>query len=111
MTNDDSTFDELSARAERGALKPLEPPLVGEAAAEAGQADLMWATGAATAEEAARVALRGRPRLGPGRGRSPVVRARVADDEYAALGELARRTGRSKSQLVRDGVRLVLGGA
>ena len=105
---DDTHYSELADRAERGDLRPTGTALTGAAAAAAGAQDLMWATGTDTLEDATVVARRGRPRLGPGDGRSPVVRARVSEDEYTALADLAQRTGRTRSDLVREGVRLVL---
>ena len=105
---DDTYYSDLADRAERGDLRPTGPVLTGAAAVAAGARDLMWATGTETIEDAIRAAHRGRPRLGPGEGRSPVVRARVSADDYTALGALAQRTGRSRSDLVREGVRLVL---
>lgn len=52
--------------------------------------------------------LRGRPRVGARRGESPAVKGRVTDTEFEALKEVIAETGRSQSQLVRQGVQLVL---
>ncbi|MDR0627682.1 MAG: ribbon-helix-helix protein, CopG family [Bifidobacteriaceae bacterium] len=92
---------------ERGELPGSGPVLRGRSATEAARRDLMWVTGESDRGAAVR-ALGGRPRLGPGKGRSPVVRARVSDAEYAELESLAERTGRTQSDLVREGLRLVL---
>lgn len=103
-----SEYDKLADRAERGdlALKPGRA-LRGRDAADAGQRMLMEATGQATIEEAARVAL-GRPRLGA-EGPSPVWRVRVPaslDDQVRAL---AAERHVPVSQVVREAVAAQLG--
>lgn len=81
-------------------------PLRGEAATAAGQSFLVEAYGS---EEAVKRAMRrGRPRVGQAQGASPEVRGRIMRSEFDALEALARRTGRSRSDLVREGVHLVL---
>ncbi|MDR1265858.1 MAG: ribbon-helix-helix domain-containing protein [Propionibacteriaceae bacterium] len=109
-----AVYWELHREATRGGLRPAEPgrlALRGAAAAEAGARDLMWATGADNLDQALAVARGGRPRLSPGEGRSPVVRARLEEAGFAALEALAERTGQSQSELVRQGVKLVLAAA
>ncbi|MDR1824848.1 MAG: ribbon-helix-helix protein, CopG family [Bifidobacteriaceae bacterium] len=104
----------LSDQAQRGELRPDQPgehALYGEAAVTRARQILMEATQADTIEDALQVARRGRPRLSPGQGRSPVARTRLAEDEDQALTELARRTGKSRSELIREGVRLRLAAA
>ncbi|MDR2565973.1 MAG: ribbon-helix-helix protein, CopG family [Bifidobacteriaceae bacterium] len=108
---DDEYYEGLADKAERGELPAPEKVLTGQEAANRGRALLMWATDTDTLDDAVKAARRGRPRLGPGEGRSPVVRGRVSADEYAALEALAERTGRSLSELVREGVALVLANA
>jgi hypothetical protein len=110
---EEAVYWELSARAERGGLPTLPGPddLRGAAAAEAGGRDLMWATDTATVEDALTAARRGRPRLGPGAGRSPVVRARLSTGDFESLEHLSTHTGRSVSDLVREGVKRVLADA
>jgi hypothetical protein len=53
---------------------------------------------------------RGRPRLGESRtqGRSKSVRGRLSDTDFAAFENLMAKTGRTQSQLVREGVRLLI---
>lgn len=52
--------------------------------------------------------LRGRPRVGARRGESPTVKGRVTDLELKAFKEVMAETERSQSELVRQGVQLVL---
>ncbi|KDA04625.1 hypothetical protein DC31_05905 [Microbacterium sp. CH12i] len=52
--------------------------------------------------------LRGRPRVGARRGESPTVKGRVTDAELEALKAVIAETGRTQSELVRQGVQLVL---
>ena len=51
----------------------------------------------------------GRPRVGDTkRGPSPTLRGRVSDADYAAFQKLEKVTGRTQSDLVREGVQLLL---
>lgn len=72
----------------------------GTKAAEAARHALMDATGTATIEEAARVAV-GRPPLGH-QGRSPVLRARVPQALKDQVQQLAASQHRKESEIVRD---------
>ncbi|MDR1213428.1 MAG: ribbon-helix-helix protein, CopG family [Propionibacteriaceae bacterium] len=111
--HDDQHYWDLDEQAERGELRPEpdNPVLHGDAAVAEGQRILMWATETDTIEEALAMARRGHPRLSPGQGRSPVVRARLEEADYEALEALAERSGKSQSELVRQGVKLVLASA
>jgi hypothetical protein len=114
MSPDEERFAELSARAERGELQPIPgTALYGKDAEEAGQQDLMRAAQTDTLDEALRVLKAGRPRRGEREfpGESPVVRVRIPAQDYAELQSLATSSGRSPSDLVREGVRRVLAGA
>jgi hypothetical protein len=110
LADAEAIYWDLNERAECGELVASEPgqALTGAAAACAGAQDLMWATDTATVEEATTVALKGRPRLSPGRGRSPVVHARLSDEDHRRLEELSDSTGRPQSDLIREGIKLVL---
>jgi len=108
---DETYYRELSQRAERGQIgsgKPSPNAKYGADAVAEGQRVLMWATGTDTIEEALAVARRGRPSLSAGAGESPIVRARLPIDDYRRLETLSDTTGRSQSDLIREGVRLVL---
>jgi predicted DNA-binding protein len=50
----------------------------------------------------------GRPRLDEGRQASPSVRTRLTPETYDQLRSLAKQSGRSVSELLREGVELVL---
>jgi hypothetical protein len=105
----DTDYDKLTARLTNQQMPLPEPQNVrtGEAAAAAGHAFLLREYGS---EEAIARALRpGRPRLGtPPRGESPTVRGRISDDDFTAFKQLAERTGRSQSELVRESVHRLL---
>lgn len=81
-------------------------PLRGEAAAAAGKSFLLEAYGSEGA--VARAMRRGRPRVGQTKGASPEVRGRIMPSEFDALEALAKQTGRSRSDLVREGIHLLL---
>lgn len=103
--NTETEYEELSAKAARGELT-IEPGSVrdGDAAAHAEiQRRFMEATGAATADEAAQIAV-GRPRLGAAKGQSPVVRARVPQALKEGVTMLAQREHRAESEIIRDAV-------
>ncbi|MDR0594362.1 MAG: hypothetical protein LBG60_14155 [Bifidobacteriaceae bacterium] len=55
---------------------------------------------------------RGRPKLGSRAraGHSPVVRTRLADADYQALARLAASEGKPISDMVREGITLILSG-
>lgn len=83
------------------------PALTGVAAAAAGREFLVGEYGSEAAVQAE--IRRGRPRLGaPRRGASPSVRGRLTDGDYAAFKELENETGLTQSDLVREGVHLLL---
>lgn len=75
----------------------------GAAAAEEGRAFLLREYGS---DEAIQTELRrGRPRIGEvSHGPSPSVRGRLSAADYAAFQGIARQTGRSQSDLVREAV-------
>lgn len=81
-------------------------PLRGEDAAAAGTAFLLEAYG--TEAAVTRAMQRGRPRVGQTAGTSPEVRGRIMPSEFEALEALAQQTGRSRSDLVREGIHLLL---
>ena len=81
-------------------------PLRGEAAAAAGRSFLVETYG--SEEAVARAMRRGRPRVGQTGGASPEVRGRIMPSEFNALEALAKQTGRSRSDLVREGIHLLL---
>lgn len=81
-------------------------PLTGEEAAAAGLAFLVDSYGSPEAVE--RAMHRGRPRIGEDRGPSPEVRGRVLQSEFNELVQLQQVTGRTRSELVRAGVQLLL---
>ena len=81
-------------------------PLRGEAATAAGQSFLMEAYGSKDAVK--RAMRRGRPQVGQTAGASPEVRGRIMPSEFDALEALRKQTGRSRSDLVREGIHLLL---
>ena len=81
-------------------------PLRGEAATATGSAFLVEAYGSEGA--VTRAMRRGRPRVGQAKGASPEVRGRIMPSEFDALEALAKQTGRSRSDLVREGIHLLL---
>lgn len=81
-------------------------PLRGEAAKSAGKSFLLEAYGSEGA--VTRAMRRGRPRVGQTKGASPEVRGRIMPSEFDALEALAKQTGRSRSDLVREGIHLLL---
>ncbi|UDM10708.1 ribbon-helix-helix protein, CopG family [Clavibacter michiganensis subsp. michiganensis] len=99
MTN----YDDLAARDERGELAPIPgTDLHGSAAADAGRAMLMDATGTDTLDDAMAVAL-GRPRFDAEEPAGPMwkVRATKALDEQVEA--LAKRQGHNnKSRIIRE---------
>lgn len=98
------SYNDLADAAERGELAPIPGTrLTGAAAAEAGRAALMEATGAATIEDASRLAL-GRPRLGDERGPSRQFRVRTTDEMYTAVERVADSDGRRVSEVVREAI-------
>ena len=106
MTNE--SYEQYAARLTDPAtpLAQSGSPLRGEAAAAAGQSFLVEAYGS---EDAVTSAMRrGRPRVGQTAGASPEVRGRIMPSEFDALEALRKQTGRSRSALVRDGIRLLL---
>jgi hypothetical protein len=114
MTKPDPAYYEaLAEKAECGdfLMEPGGQVLHGQEAVDEGRRILMWATETDTVEDALKTARRGHPRLSPGTGRSPVVRARLEESDYAALETMAEETGKTQSELVRQGVKLVLAAA
>lgn len=100
MTTD--KYEGLAARAERGE-RTVKSGTVrrGEAARAEARTALREATGAATPQEAVRLAV-GRPSVGSGkRGPSPVVRARVPQSLKDRVQALAEREQRDESDIVR----------
>jgi hypothetical protein len=87
-------------------LTQSDSPLRGNAAAAAGQSFLVEAYGSEDA--VTRAMRRGRPRVGQPAGASPEVRGRIMPSEFDALEALRMQTGRSRSDLVREGIRLLL---
>jgi hypothetical protein len=58
LPDDDAYYEDLVRQIENGELRPIPgTALHGEAAAQHGREILMWATGAATPEEAMKIAL------------------------------------------------------
>lgn len=108
---DDAYYAELAERLSSGAepIVGAGAPLFGPEAAAQGRAFLIEAFGS---EDAVEEFIRsGRPRLGdePGkRGASPSVRGRVSEAQLVELRAVMAETGRSQSDLVREGVELVL---
>ncbi|WP_316295648.1 ribbon-helix-helix domain-containing protein [Clavibacter michiganensis] len=97
MTN----YDDLAARAERGELAPIPgTDLHGSAAADAGRAMLMDATGTDTLDDAMAVAL-GRPRLEAGPA-GPMWKVRSTKNLDQQINQLAIRRGVSKSEIIRQ---------
>lgn len=103
MSNDE--YEALADAAERGDLRSIPGTARrGEAARAQAAADLMWATGAATTEEAMRLAV-GRPALGQERhGPSPQWRVRAPQELHARAEALAEHRGITVSELVRYAV-------
>lgn len=97
-----TNYNELARRAERGELTVKKGTVRRGAPASAeAQRLLMEATGAASVEDMARVAL-GRPSLSAPGGASPVVRARVPESLKKAVAAIAARDHRHESDIVRD---------
>lgn len=82
-------------------------PRAARAEDEAGRAWLMREFGSAEAIDDATMP-RGRRRVGAPAGPSPTVRGRISDDDYAAFQELAKASGRTQSELVREAVHRLL---
>lgn len=94
-------YAELATRAERGDLKSTGEALHGDAAAAAGRAILLEATGAPTVEEATQVAL-GRPRLGEeGRTETMTWKVRTPAALDQGVRAAATRRGMSVSEYIR----------
>ncbi len=97
-------YDDLAARAEAGDLQSVRGTTRrGAAAADAGRAALLAATGSSSVEDATALAL-GRPRLDEDRRPSAVWKVRASaqlDDRVRAHAE---RHGIAFSDLVRDAV-------
>lgn len=88
-------------------VRGIGPAVTGAAAASAGRDFLIGEYGSEAAVQAE--IRRGRPRLGESRrGASPSVRGRLTDVDYAAFKELEVETGLTQSDLVREGVHLLL---
>ena len=108
--NESVDYDALEARYVDPATPASAIPgtvLTGDAAAAVGRELLVQEYGTLEAVETA--IRRGRRRVGDDRkGASPTVRARIADREYEALTQLHNETGRDYSDLVREGVHLLL---
>ncbi len=104
MSDDMKRYDELADRAERGELKPVGQVKRGAAAAAAGQAMLLRATGATSLDEAVEVTM-GRPRLGEGRPTVQPWKVKPTAELDAAARRLAQEQGMTLSQLVRDATR------
>ncbi len=108
MSTNKTDYDALASRL----TDPDKPThgvdvTVGDAAAGLGREFLMREYGSAEAIQNATVH-RGRPRVGQAAGSSPTVRARITQDEYAAMKQLEAATGRSQSDLVREAVHQLL---
>lgn len=104
----DNTYEEHAAHLSAPAtdLPGSGSALHGAAAAAAGRSFLVETYGS---EEAVEHAMRrGRPRLGQTSGASPEVRGRLIPAEFDALEKLRQQTGRSRSDLVREGIHLLL---
>ena len=101
-------YHQLAAEAEGGALmKTTGTALRGADAAAAGRALLVDALGS---DEALTAALRrGRPPASvESNGRSPLLQFRAAPDRVAALAELEHFSGLNRSDLLREGLELLL---
>jgi hypothetical protein len=98
-----TNYDELSAMAEAGELQVKPGTTLSEdAAAECGRQALMDATGTATVDEAATIAL-GRPHLDTAESPAPVTeKARTTAGLGPAANAAAQERGVSVSQLMRD---------
>ncbi|CAN5320800.1 hypothetical protein BH09ACT6_BH09ACT6_03080 [soil metagenome] len=102
-------YDQLSDRYTDPAVPvaPVGPVVTGAAAAAAGRAFLVSEYGSEEAVD--QLIRRGRPRVGHKRpGESPVVRARISDQDFAAFKQLEDATGKTQAELVREGVHLLL---
>ncbi|NQX28857.1 ribbon-helix-helix domain-containing protein [Microbacteriaceae bacterium VKM Ac-2854] len=108
---DDEDYAAFAERLSSGAepIVGAGTPLVGAEAAAHGRALLIESFGS---EEAVEEFIRsGRPRLGDEptrRGASSTVRGRITDDQLAELRGVMADTGRSQSDLVREGIALLL---
>ena len=99
-----TAYDDLAARAEAGDLQPVPGSIRrGSAAAGSGRAALLAATGAATVEDATRMAV-GRPRLGEDRRPSAVWKVRAPADLNDVVAAHLLSHGVTLSALVRDAV-------
>ncbi|MGG7464311.1 hypothetical protein [Plantibacter sp. YIM 135347] len=106
---EDADFEALAARLTDPAspAKRSGEVLTGAAAAAAGRAMLLRDFGS---DEALATAMRrGRPRVGDrSRGKSPTVRGRISDEDFAAFKQLEMKTGKKQSELIREAVHLLL---
>jgi hypothetical protein len=109
------TYEELAHRLAEDPAHPLPAPVdvrTGESAAAYGREFLLREFGD---EQAIQAAMRkpGRPRksasdAGARKGASPTVRGRVAAADYDMLARIEAKTGKTESELVREGVALVI---
>lgn len=105
----DTNYNKIAERLTDPQTQLPEPQNVrtGADAAAAGRAFLLREYG--SEEAVARATRPGRPRLGtPPRGESPTVRGRISDEDFAAFKQLAERTGKNQSELVRESVHRLL---
>lgn len=101
-------YDRVLADIDAGVRQVDRTTIKRDVDASGGGMDLILeATGASTFDEAVGLAV-GRPRLGTGRGASPVVRARVPQAVKDGLGRLAQQQQRPESELVREAVAVYL---
>ncbi|MFT7712311.1 hypothetical protein ACMT9Y_15230 [Clavibacter tessellarius] len=88
-------------------IRGVGPALTGQAATAAGRAFLVAEYGSEAAVEA--VIGRGRPPLGETPGKiSPSVTGRLVPARWEEFKRLEKETGRTQSELVREGVELLL---
>lgn len=107
--------EELAYRLAEDPAHPLPAPVdvrTGESAAAYGREFLLREFGD---EQAIQAAMRkpGRPRkatvkVAARKGASPTVRARVTDADFDTLALIEAKTGKTESELVREGVALVI---
>jgi hypothetical protein len=108
MAGNDTDYEGLAARLTDSEVEaPSHRELHGDEAAAYGRAFLLREFGT---EEALEAAMRpGRPKLGTRKpGPSPTVRARVSEEDFAALTRLRKETGRTEAELLREAVHLLL---
>jgi len=110
MSGDEIDYDALATRLtdSKQVIRAVEAPLRDDDATAAGRDFLLREFGS---EEAIMAELRpGRPRIGkqPDRGPSPTVRGRISEQDFAAVKQLEEQTGKTQSELVREGIQLVI---